>query len=139
MALPFHVFCNARNPRLYPIGQHQFHQLDRGVVGPFVAGRGYLLVENSLAQVLMTIGITGVRLEPAVLYDPRTGTEHRTHTAVVVEHSLREDEIQNLASEGPHLFLWEGVYLVSPALREVLEREGFSYLKFSSGFPVMLK
>ena len=80
-----------------------------------------------------------MRYEQVVLYYPRTGREDRTHTSLIVEQAYRGDQIEEFPLEGPSLFLVEGVYLVSPALRESLELKCFSYLRFSEGLPVMLR
>ena len=144
MALLFHATCKIPSPRFYEVSSGRFQQLDRGVVPPFVPGFRFLLVANDLADFLKGLGLEGARFEDAILYDPRTGTEARTHTCLRVLSSLGDRDILDLRAGRPASSLTldgcrmlvadDQQYFVSPALREALLKHRFAYLEFSEGF-----
>ena len=148
MALPFYISCKTLSPRFFDVSSGRFQQLDRGVVPPFIPGFQFLLVANELGDCLKGLGLEGARFEDAILYDPRTGAEARTHTCLRVHKSL-DGDIRVLHLEGYRTLVMDDhypldgyrmlvadnqYYFVSPALKEALVGHGFTYLKFSEGF-----
>ena len=137
MAIPFHISCETPGPRFYEVSPGRFQQLDRGVVPPLIAGFQLLLVANELADFLKALGLEGAKFEDAILYDPRTGAEARTHTCLRVLSSLGESDIRagDLTLDGYRILVADDqYYFVSPALKEALVGHGFAHLKFSEGF-----
>ena len=130
MALPFHI-SSAYGPRFYELGSGRFHQLDRGVVSPFIPGFRFVLVENELAEVLRATELEGVSFEDAVLYDPRTGEERTTHTCLRVDPCFQHP--CDLPLDGPRMWMIDDMnYFVSPTLKEILEKTRWiSYLRLS--------
>jgi len=134
MALPFQVSCERVNPWFYEVGSGRFEQVHGSDIPPFIPGFQFLLVVNELADFLRTLSLEGVRFEDAVLYDPRTGAEARTHTCLRVPGSLGGGDIRNLSDGYRMVATDDQHYFVSPALKEALMANGFEYLRFSEGF-----
>jgi hypothetical protein len=108
--------------------------MTRGVVGPFVAGHQFLLVEQRLAEFLQQLDIESVTFRTAVIVDPKSGNESRTHTRVIVQQFFRAADIRDLALDGYRLLtMGDEYYFVSPALKGELEAAGFDCLQFSEG------
>lgn len=131
MALPFHISSATYGPRFHELGSGRFHQLDRGVVSPFIPGFRFVLVENELAQLLRATVLEGVSFEEAVLYDPRTGEERTTHTCLRVHPCFQHP--CDLPLDGARMWMIDDMkYFVSPTLKEILERTRWiSYLRLS--------
>ena len=134
MALPFLVSCEIVNPWFYEVGSGRFEKVHGSDVPPFIPGFQFLLVVNELADFLRSLGLEGVRFEAALLYDPRTGAEARTHTCLRVPGSLVSGDVGDLSHGHRMLATDDQRYFVSPAVKEALETHGFKYLRFSEGF-----
>ncbi len=99
-----------------------------------MSGYKYLLVENALASYLESLGLERVHFESAVLFDRVTGEEFTSHTRLRVGQLFRDDQISDLALDGPRLLTMnDEYYFVSPELKELLEQGSFEYLQFSEG------
>lgn len=134
MALPFQVSHQMVNPWFFEMGSGRFELVRGSDIPPLIPGYEFLLVVNELADFLRTLGIEGVRFEDAILYDPRTGAEARTHTCLRVPGSPAGGDIRDLSDGYRMLATADQHYFVSPALKEALEAKGFDYLRFSEGF-----
>lgn len=134
MPLPFYVSCPVVSPRLFELSDGRFQLVERGAAGPFVAGHGYALVERRLADFLRQLEISRVQLVPAVIWDPTTRAEHRTHERLAIGHFFSSDQINDLDLEGDRLLTLGDEYVfASPSLKERLEDAGFEYFHFSPG------
>lgn len=134
MPLPFHVFCEFPAVRVYELDDGRFQLIDSGPISPFLAGYRYLLVEQSLATFLNMLGIERVRHEPAVLFNRGTGEELNTHVRLHVGRFFHENQLLDLALDGPRLLVMNDQhYFVSPELKVRLEASSFRYLRFTEG------
>ena len=134
MPIPYYLYCELPAPRLYPLNDGRFQLLDNTPIPPFLAGYGYLLIEQSLADFLLEVGVARLRVEPAVLWDRTTGVERRTHVRLHVGQSFAASQLFDLALDGLQMLLMEDEYcFVSPELKSLLESSEFDYLRFSEG------
>lgn len=134
MSLPFLVSCEQPGPALFEISNGRFQLLEQLPVPPLVAGYGYLLVEQRLAFRLQELEVERVKFEQAVLFNPASGEEQRTHTRLRVNQFLRAGDLRDVSLDGLRLLtLNDQYYFVSPALKVVLEKGEFPYLRFSEG------
>ena len=132
--LPFNVGCDLPRPLLYELSDGRFQLVDRTPPSPFMEGRGYLLVERALADFLREQDLELVRFEPAVLFDPATGVEHRDHVRVRIDQFFTHDQIHDLAVDGCRLMTLNDEYcFVSETLMSRLQAADFPYLRFSLG------
>lgn len=134
MPLPFLMSCEEPSPTLFELGDGRFQIMEQVPVPPFIAGYRYLLVEQRLAIHLQDLQVERVKFEPAVLFNPVSGEEQRTHTRLFVSQFFRSNELSDLSVEGLRLLtLNDQYYFVSPALKSQLEGGAFPYLRFSEG------
>ena len=134
MTLPYHVFCDLPAPRVFELVDGRFQLIDPGPISPFLAGHRYLLVERPLAELLAGLDVGHVGYEDAILFNPGTGEEHRTHVRLRVGQLFRADQLPGLAIDGMRLLTLEDeYYFVSPDLKAALEAGSFGYLQFSEG------
>lgn len=116
MPLPFHVFCELPAVRVYELDDGRFQLIDPGPISPFLAGYRYLLVEQSLATFLATLGIERVRHEPAVLFNRSTGEELHMHVRLHVGQFFNENQLLDLPLDGLRLLTMNDQdYFVSSA------------------------
>ena len=119
---------------LLELDDGRFRMLEQGPVGRFATGYRYLLVHKALAKYLKSLKVPQIAFAPAVILNPTTGEEHRSHARVVVRQSVSQIEVKALTLEGLRMFEMNGEhYFVSPALKFALEANEFSYLQFSEG------
>ena len=103
-------------------------------MGPFVAGHRHTLIERELAEFLRQLQVPRIELVPAVIWDPSTRVELRTHDRLTIGQFFSSDQINDLNLEGDRLLTLGDEYVfASPSLKERLEAAGFEYLHFSSG------
>ena len=134
MPLPFHIFCELPAVRVYELDDGRFQLIDSGPISPFLAGYRYLLVEQSLATFLATLGIERVRHEPAVLFNRGTGKELHTHIRLHVSQFFNQNQLLDLPLDGLRLLTMDDqYYFVSPELKARLEVSSFRYLRFTEG------
>lgn len=132
--LPFQVFCELPAVRVYELDDGRFQLVDPGPISPFLAGYRYLLVEQSLATFLATLGIERVRHEPAVLFNRSTGEELHSHVRLHVGQFFTENQLLDLQLDGLRLLTMNDQdYFVSPELKVRLEAGSFQYLRFAEG------
>lgn len=134
MPFPFYVYCETPAPLLYERGDGSFQIMEQAPLPPFMAGYGYLLVEYTLAEHLQALGVERVAFEPAVLVNPVTKQEHRTHTRIRVRQFFSPDQLSDLCLDGLRMLtLNDQYYFVSPDLKVALAASPFSYLRFRAG------
>jgi hypothetical protein len=134
MALPFLVSCPQPEPLIFERSDGRFQLLDQQPLSPFMAGRGYLLVEEPLATFLQQIEAQRLTYMPAVLFTPVTGEEFRSHIRIRVSQFFRENELLDLDVSGLRLLtLNDQYYFASAELKAALEAAQFRYLNFSEG------
>jgi hypothetical protein len=135
MPLPFLVSCSIPAPVLFERGDGRFQLMEQQPPSPFMAGRGYLLVENALASFLQQIKVERVSFVSAVLFSPATGEEFKSHVRIRVSQFFRSNELLDLDVSGNRLLtLNDQYYFASPDLKAELEASPFRYLEFSEGF-----
>lgn len=101
---------------------------------PFMAWRGYLLVEKALAIFLQQLEVERVGFRPAILFSPRTGEEFDSHVSIRVSQFFVPNEMLDLDVSGKRLLtLNDQYYFASPELKAMLEASAFQYLEFSEG------
>ena len=134
MPLPFHVYCDLPSCRLLELRDGRFQRIDRCPLSPFLAGYGYLIVEQPLADFLKSQDLHGVTFKDVVLFERSSGTEIFSHTRLQVSQFFSADQINDLQLDGPRLLrLSDEHYFVSPELKAALEESPFKYLSFSAG------
>ena len=142
MELPFYVASTIPELRLFELADGRFQIIEIGPVepivadriGPFLSGRGYLIVEENLAAYIDSIEIDRISLQPVVLYDPSSGNEFRTHVRVKVGQFFSADQINDLDLSGLKILTMnDEFYFVSPELKAMLEKQEFQYLQFTKG------
>jgi hypothetical protein len=134
MALPFLVACSIPAPVLFELRDGRFQLMEQGALSPFMAGRGYLLVEHDLAVFLKQAKVQRVTFEPVVLFTPVTGEEFRSHVRIYVSQFFRENELLDLDVTGRRMLtLNDQYYFASPELKALLAASPFRYLDFSEG------
>lgn len=134
ISLPFCVSSLVVSPRLFELSDGRFQLVERGAVAPFVAGHRHALVERALADFLRQLQVPRVQLTPAVIWDPATRVEHRTHERLMIGQFFSSDQINDLDLEGDRLLTLGDEYVfASPSLKERLEAAGFECLHFSPG------
>ena len=134
MGMPFSVNCDLPAPLVFERNDGRFQLLDQTPIAPFMAGRGYLLVEKALAECLQQAEVEGVAYELAALFNPATGEEFSSHVRVRVAQVFREHQVADLNLSGKRmLVLNDQHYFVSPELLSVLEAGSFPYLSFGEG------
>jgi hypothetical protein len=132
--LPFLIESRAPSVRLFELNDGRFQLLEAAVVGPFLCGPGYLLVERNLGRFLVEQGVERVKCEDAILFDRQSGTEFHTHVRIRVGQYFTSDQICDLDLVGPRILTMnDEYYFVSPELRERLQQAQFGYLTFSEG------
>jgi hypothetical protein len=135
MPLPYSVNCDLPAPLVFELNDGRFQLIDQTPVSPFMAGRGYLLVEQALADCLRHTGVEGVAYESAVLFNPATGEECHSHIRVRVAQVFRDHQLRDLNLSGRRMLtLNDQYYFVSQELLSVLQAGSFPYLSFSEGF-----
>jgi hypothetical protein len=134
MALPYSISCDLPAPLVFERGDGRFQLIDQTPVSPFMAGRGYLLVEKSFAEFLQQAEVEGVAFESAVLFSPATGAEFRSYVRVRVAQVLREHQLLDLNLSGKRMLaLNDQHYFISPELKSVFPEGSFPYLSFGEG------
>ena len=132
--LPYLVTSSEDSVALLELDDGRFRMLEQGPVGRFASGHRYLLVHKALAKYLKSLKVPQIALAPAVILNPTTGEEHRSHTRVFVQQSIFPNEVNTLTLNGLHMLAMNGEhYFVSPSLKFALEANEFSYLQFSEG------
>ena len=132
--LPLFVTSNEDSASLLEVEGGRFRMLEQGSIARFASGYQYLLLERGLARYLKALKVPGITLAPAVILNPTTGEEHRTHMRVFGAKPIHADDLGSLDLEGPQLFAMNGErYFVSPSLRFALEANEFWFLEFSEG------
>ncbi|WP_422842982.1 hypothetical protein [Acidovorax sp. M2(2025)] len=135
MPLPFLVSCSISAPVLFERSDGRFQLMDQQAPAPFMAGRGYLLVEQALAAFLQNVEVERVSFRPAILFSPITKEEFSSHVRVRVSQFFRSSELLDLDVSGNRLLtLNDQYYFASPELKALLEASAFRYLEFSEGF-----
>ena len=134
MPLPFLITCTLPSVGLYQLSDGRFQLIEQGPLAPFMYGYRYLLVEKALAEFLEHAQVERVGCKPAVLFNRATGEEHHTHVQLHVGHFFTENQLLDLALEGPRLLTMnDQYYFATPELKAKLEAGAFSYLRFSEG------
>ena len=134
MSLPFCVSYTLQAARLYELTDGRFQIVERGPLAPFMSGYGYLLVCHELAECMKRLEVKRVKYETAIIFDPRSSEEHRTHTRIHVGQYFKYDQISDLALDGNRLLTMDDQFLfVSPELKTQLEAGPFPYLRFTEG------
>ena len=132
--LPYLVTSIEDSVALRELGDGRFQVLEQGPVAQFASGYQYLLVGRVLAKYLKSLKVPQITFVPAVIFNPTTGEELRSHTRVLVHQSFSPDEIKSLALDGLQMFAMNGEhFFVTPSLKFALEANQFSYLEFSEG------
>lgn len=134
MKLPYCMSCTDQHALLYPLADGRFQIMEPAPLAPLMIGHEYVLVERELAEYLRDLDLPRLDVVDAVIYQPRTGEEIRTHERLVVGQRFSSDLIRDLNLDGERLLLMDNRWLfVSPPLKERLERSRFQYLRFSEG------
>lgn len=108
--------------------------MEQQPLSPFMAGRGYLLVEKALATFLRQHEVERVSFTSAILFSPRTGEEFDSYVSIRVSQFFVPNEMLDLDVSGKRLLtLNDQYYFASPELKAVLEASAFQYLEFSEG------
>ena len=129
MTLPYLMTYSHPSPLLFELADGRFHILQNGALPPFMAGYGYLLVEQAFAEFLQQIEVERIAFEPAVLYSPVTGEEFHSHVRVRVSQFFRANDLPDLNLTGLRMLaLNDQYYFASPDLKEALEARSFGYL-----------
>jgi len=132
--LPYLIESRLPVVRLFELDDGRFQLLEPGSIGPFLPGRGYLLVERDLAEFLNENDVERIVLEDAVLFDRPSGQEFRTHVRVQARQYFTSEQINDLDLSGLRLLTMnDEYYFASPELKERLEQSRFDYLCFSQG------
>ena len=134
MTWPYLIESSIPSPLLFELADGRFHILQSGTLSPFMAGYGYLLVEQEFAEFLQQIEVERIAVEPAVLYSPVTGEEFHSHVRIRVSQFFSANDISDLNLSGLRILtLNDEYYFVSPDLKDALEARSFGYLSFSEG------
>lgn len=134
MPLPFLLSCSVPTPALFERNDGRFQLMDQHPPSPFMAGRGYLLVDNALAAFLQQAEVARASFKSAILFSPATGEEFRSHVRIRVDQFFRPNELLDLDVSGKRLLtLNDQYYFASPELKALLEASPFRYLEFSEG------
>jgi hypothetical protein len=132
--LPYLVTSNEDSVALLELGDGRFQMLEQGSIAQFASGYQYLLVDRGLAKYLKSLKVPQITFAPAVVLNPATGEERRSHTRVFVHQSFHPGEVKALALDGLQVYAMNGEhFFVSPPLKFALEANEFSYLEFSEG------
>lgn len=132
--MPYLIKSSIPSPLLFELADGRFHILQNGALPPFMAGYGYLLVEQPFAEFLQQIEVERIIFEPAVLYSPVTGEEFHSHVRIRVSQFFSANNIPDLNLSGLRILtLNDQYYFVSPDLKDALEACSFEYLSFSEG------
>lgn len=134
MPLPFHITCSLPAPILFERSDGRFQIMEQQPLSPFMAGRGYLLVERALATFLRQHEVERVVFKPAILLSPMTGEQLGSHVSIRVSQFFRVNEMLDFDLSGKRLLtLNDQYYFASPELKAVLKASAFQYLEFSEG------
>ena len=132
--LPYLITSSEDSVALLELDDGRFRMLQQGPVGRFASGHRYLLVHKALAKYLKSLKVPEIAFAPAVILNPTTREEHRSHTRVIVRQSFKPYEFKAITLDGLQLMAMNGEhYFVSPSLKFALEANEFSYLQFSEG------
>ena len=112
----------------------KFQIVEKGKIGPFMCGYGYLLVERELANFLEGLGLERAVFKDALIYDPVAKEEIKTHLEIVLNQHFSSIDIRGINLDGDKLLMMDNQYIfVTPSLKDKLTKSEFSYLKFSEG------
>jgi hypothetical protein len=132
--LPYLVTCNEDSVSLLELEDGRFRMLEQGSIARFASGYQYLLLDRALAKYLKSLKVPRITLTPAVILNPTTGEEHRSHMRVFGARPIHTEELKSLDLDGLQLLAMNGEhYFVSPSLRFALEANEFHFLQFSEG------
>jgi hypothetical protein len=130
--IPYNLSCTQRGTYLYQLKDGRFQLIQEGAIAPFMWGPGYVLVENAMAEFLEALRLCRVSCREAVIWDRKNDKEYRSHKQLIIGHHFSADQIDDLDLDGERMFLMGDQHVfVSPALKQKLESESFSYLRFS--------
>ncbi|RJG07488.1 hypothetical protein D3870_17135 [Noviherbaspirillum cavernae] len=132
--LPFHIYTEQRGPRLYQLDDGRFQIIEKGDLGPFMSGYGYVLADRDLADFLEQLDAERVTFKDAVVWDRTSNAEYTTYRQILINQHFSHDQIRDLNIEGTRMLMMGNEYpFVSPMLKHRLENSQFTYLRFSEG------
>ena len=108
--------------------------MEKSDLAPMMVGFEYVLVEEGLAEYLEALNLPRLTIANAILYDPRSTREIRTHRQLLIDQRFFSNMIRDIDLDGERLLLMDNRYVfVSPLLKERLERSPVQYLRFTEG------
>lgn len=140
---PYLVESKIQAVGLYLLDDGRFQMTKQGNLAPFMCGCDYILVENKLADFLASLSIPHIEIKDAIVWNRGKNEEYFDYKELRFRKSIgyiTEENINYLDLSGLQAYLYQPyvsppIYLfVSPELKELLQKSGFDYLRFSEGF-----
>ncbi len=129
---PYYVKINNRTD-LYQLQDGRFQLIKQGPLDSKMVGYKYVLVKNSVADYLHSLGIERVTFKPAIVWNRASDTEDLSYTQVLVNHHFNTEDINDLDIEGSQFLIMDQRYLfVTPGLKSKLEKSSLGWT-FSAG------
>ena len=134
MTLVFQMSCSKQHARLHQLADGRFQIVEEGGLAPLLIGYDYVLVEEDLAQYLITLGLPQFEVVDAIIYEPWQKQEIRTHKQLLIDRRFSADMIKDMHLDGEQFLLMDRQYVfVTGPLRERLQTSRFKYLRFTEG------
>lgn len=135
MLLPYHIFCAQSHPQLYRLSDGRFQIVGADCLAPLMIGHQYVLADAGFAEYIAAIGLPGVIVHAAVIYDPSSGQEILGYKELRIESRFSFNTVHDLDWGGERLRLLDGEYLfATPLLKHRLCASSFTFLRFTEGF-----
>jgi hypothetical protein len=107
MNFPYHMSCTQEHALLYPLAEGRFQVMEHASLAALMVGYEYVLVERELADYLTDLDLPRVEIVDAIIYQPRTGEQIRTHQRLVVGQRFSHGMIRDLNLDGERLLLMD--------------------------------
>lgn len=129
-----HLSCVESHARLHQLADGRFQVVEEGELAPLMTGYEYVLVERDFAEYLSDLGLFGLTIVDAIIYEPWLKQEFRTHRELQINHHFYGDEIDEVDLKGERFSVMDDQHVfVTEPLKERLEASPFKYLCFTAG------
>jgi hypothetical protein len=135
---PYSVDSKISSVGLYLLDDGRFQMTKQGKLAPFMCGSDYILVENKLADFFASLNIPHIEFKDAIVWNRGKNEEYSDYKELIFRKSIKcitEENIDKLELPGLQVYLFPRYFLfVSPELKDLLQKSGCDYLRFSEGF-----
>ncbi|MFN3014559.1 hypothetical protein ACK1CN_01345 [Vibrio coralliilyticus] len=119
---------------LNQLNDGRFQMIKQGRLDPVMVGYKYVLVKNTIAEILKKLDIQGVTFKPATIWNRKEDIEDHSYTQLEVNQHFDSANTNDLDLSGLQFLVMDNRYLfVSPELMLKLGNSGIKWA-FSKGF-----